>query len=225
MVMRGINLGVLAAVFCVSALAACGGDDGGDSAPRGGSGGGAGSAGNDVPACGGFKACGGDPSGTWSVQDVCVENAAEVYAKELGGECASSFRSADVTGSGTYELGADMQASSVLTLGATVVLAFNDACVKSLGVTGSAASECKNLENDLKDNADFSGATCNVAGAMCNCTVTATPKMVMGEGAYAVESGNTIVIKGASQAFCASGNTLTVQVVVEGAKATFTFTK
>jgi hypothetical protein len=223
--MRGFKVGVLAAVFSVSSLAACGGDDGSDDDSRGGTGGGgsAGSAGGGSRSCDTFKACGGDPVGEWTVKDVCFDNPGEVLAETLGGTCASAFKSTEVKGSGTYAIGADMQASSMITLTATTILGFNDACVKSLGLTGTAAAECEDLEVQFKANKDFSSATCAASGALCDCTLETTTKITEA-GAYTI-AGNTITVKGLEQAFCASGNTLTIQADIDGAEGSVVLTK
>ena len=229
MVTRAIKLSVLAGMVSLVSLIGCGGDDGGDDDDRaaGASGGGsgkAGSGGSSDDVCKTFKACGGKPEGVWSVQDVCLSNGPELFAAELGGDCADAFRGLDPNGSGSYTLTTD-KATANINLGVTFQLSFSDACVKTLGLTGTAAAECKGLEAGFKaDTKGFESASCQVKSGACACDL-GIPKMTLTNSAAYTVQGNNLVSEGTSQAFCVKGNTLTIQATLQGANATFTLTK
>lgn len=174
--------------------------------------------------CPTFEACGGDPEGTWTVKDVCLNNGRELFASTIGPACASAYQAASVQGEGRYEL-AEGQASSQFELNTSVVLAFDDSCIQSiLGKSATAASQCANLAAALSRDPNFASVACDVEDAKCVCELTA-PELSSGDdGAYQVRD-NELIIDGKPVPFCIDGETMTIKPTLEGATVTITLGK
>lgn len=174
--------------------------------------------------CPQFDACGGDPEGTWTVQDVCLNNGRELFASTLGPACASAYQAASVDGEGSYEL-AEGQASSEFKLNTSVVLAFDDACIQSiLGKSATATSQCANLAVALSNDPNFASVDCEVEGAKCVCDLVA-PELSSGDdGAYQVVD-DELIIDRKPVPFCIDGETMTIKPTLEGATVTITLAK
>jgi hypothetical protein len=226
--LRAIRLGVLAAVSGL--VLACGGDDssggGGSSAGRAANGGGAGSAGSGSGAtCTALKPCGGDPIGNWTVEDLCVKEPQKLFAAALNQPaCSAALKSTkNIVGTGMYQLGADKNATSTISVSGTAEFSFNDGCVKALAIAQSAASECSKVEAEFKKQSAVKSAVCAAAGGNCDCTIMSDLSFA-GNGSYTV-SNNQIMISGLTQPFCVAGNTLTVESMQAGSTLTFTLKK
>jgi hypothetical protein len=198
----------------------CGGDDGSDGmdgkAGSGGSGG----------KCPSFKACGGDPTGDWTVDDVCASNEGKLFAATVNQPaCSSALQSvSNVKGSGEYKLGADKNAMSSIMVSGSAKFSFNDACAKALGIADNAASECTSkIEAAFKKESAVKSAACTATGSNCDCTIDSTLSFA-GNGSYTV-SGNNIMVSGLTQPFCVEGGKLTVQASQGGETVTFTLSK
>lgn len=209
--LRAIRVGVLAAV--AGLLLACGGDDGGDDPPGGNSG--------KCP----IDACGGDPVGTWKVDDICVSDEQKLFAATVNqAACQSALQSVEnVSGSGEYMLGADKNAMSSIVVSGTGKFSFNDACVKALGIGSAAATDCSKVEAEFKKESAIKSVTCAAAGANCDCTI-ATDISLAGMGSYTV-SGKQLMVRGLTQPFCVEGNMLEIQATQSGTTVTISLSK
>jgi hypothetical protein len=220
--LRAIRLGVLAAVSGL--VLACGGDDSGDdpSAGRGGNGG-AGTGSGDT--CAALKPCGGDPVGNWTVEDLCVKGPEKLFAATINQPaCSAALKSTkDIDGTGMYQLGADKNAMSTISVSGTAEFSFNDACVKALSIAQSAASECAKVEAEFKKQSAVKSAVCAAAGSSCDCTITSDVSFA-GSGSYTV-SNNQIMVSGLTQPFCVAGSKLSLESSYAGSTLTFTLTK
>jgi hypothetical protein len=216
---RANRMGVLAAVSVF--LWACGGDDGdGDTGGKAGSGGDSGN-------CPSFKACGGNPEGEWTVDDLCVTNEKQLFAAAINQPaCSAALKSVSgVSGSGKYKLGADKNAMSTIVVSGTAEFSFNDACVKALGLGQTAATDCSKVQAEFGKQMSMGvkSATCSASGANCDCTVV-SDLSAAGNSSYTV-SGNNIMVNGLTQPFCVENGKLTVQTTQSGSTLLFTLTK
>jgi hypothetical protein len=209
--LRATRLGVLAAV--TGLLLACGGDDGDDGGTAG--------TGGKCP----IDACGGDPTGTWTVKNLCVSDEQKLFAATVNQKaCADSLKSVEnVMGSGEYKLGADKNAISSIVVSGTGKFSFTDACVKALGIGQAAATDCTKVEGEFKKESAVKAATCAAAGANCDCTITSDISLA-GNGSYTV-ANKSITVSGLTQPFCVEGNTLELQATRAGTTLLFTLTK
>jgi hypothetical protein len=219
--LRAIRLGVLAAVSGL--VLACGGDDSGDEPRAGSSGGGAGT--SSGPSCTALKACGGDPVGNWTVDDLCVTNPQKLFAATVNQPaCESALKSTkDVKGTGMYQLGADKNAMSTISVSGTAEFSFTDACVKALAIAQSAASECSKVEAEFKKQSAVKSAVCSAAGSNCDCTISSDLSFA-GDGSYTM-SNNQLMVRGLTQPYCVAGNKLTIETAQSGSTLTFTLSK
>jgi len=214
--LRATRLGVLAAV--TGLLLACGGDDGdGDGAAGKGGSGGSGK----CP----IDACGGDPAGTWKVNNLCVSDEQKLFAATVNqAACSSALQSVDnVSGSGEYKLGADKNAMSTIVVSGTGKFSFTDGCVKALGIGQTAATDCAKIEGEFKKESAVKSVTCAAAGSNCDCTITSDISLA-GNGSYTV-SGNQVTVNGLTSPFCVEGNTLELQATRSGTTLLFTLSK
>ncbi len=209
---RAIRMGVLAAMS--SWIVACGGDDGEDTPSNGDN------------MCPSLEACGGDPVGDWTIDDICVTNPRTFFASTVGvRECADALKkTSGIEGSGMYRLTAEKMAVSTLVVTATADFEFSDACVKALGVADSAASECSKIQDELtKDSSMVKGATCTASGANCNCTVMSAVSFAA-NASYTVEA-NSIKVQNLDQPFCVQGSTMKLKATSSGVTATLDLSK
>lgn len=212
--LRAIKLGVLAAVLGLGL--GCGGDDddtGGDGN------------GNSNGNCPAFKSCGGDPTGNWTSDDVCVSNPEKVFAATVNqAACSSALKSVkDVGTSGEYQLGSDKNFNSSIVVSGTANFSFSDACIKALGIGTSAAGDCSKVQSEFMKQNGVKSASCSASGGNCDCEITSD----LGEpskGSYAV-SGTNITASGVAEPFCVSGNELKLQLSQGGTTLTFTLSK
>lgn len=211
--LRAIKLGVLAAVTVF--VVACGGDDGdddGSGSPMNGN-------------CPAFKACGGDPTGDWTADEVCVSNPEKVFAATVNqAACSSALKSVkDVGASGDYSLGADKMFNSSIIVSGTASFSFSDACIKALGIGSSAASDCSKVQSEFSKQSGVKSATCSASGGNCDCEITSD----LGDpskGSYTV-SGSNITAANVSEPFCVSGGDLKLQLSQGGTTLTFSLSK
>lgn len=218
--LRAIRLGVLAAVSGL--VLACGGDDDGGEGTAGRNGS-AGTGGGDT--CTALKPCGGDPVGDWTVEDVCVKEPQKLFAAAINQPaCSAALKSTDnIVGSGIYQLGADKNAMSTISVSGTAEFSFNDGCVKALAIAQSAASECSKVEAEFKKQSAVKSAVCAAAGSNCDCTIMSDLSFA-GNGSFTV-SNNQIMVRGLTQPFCVAGDTLSLESTQSGTTLTFTLKK
>jgi hypothetical protein len=213
---RIILIGVLAAVS--SGAWGCG--DSGDDAKPGNTAGMGG--GGDCPA---LKACGGDPVGDWTVDDVCVANPGGLFEATVNQpDCKNALKeTGPISATGGYNLTADKKAVSTISVSGSGTFLFNDACVKALGVAQSAASECSKIQTELGKQSGVKSATCTAKAPNCECVVNLTTSL-MGMGTYTV-ADNKLTVNGVAQPFCVEGGKLTIEPTSAGVTAKFTMSK
>jgi hypothetical protein len=184
----------------------------------GGAGGSSGTTLSPLAACSGiFKACGGDPTGTWDIVSACIEG--DLVAAENADmaadypSCRNTFSAASVDfmsgsvtyGAGEYTYDAKQQA--------TETFAYTPACVSDLGGVTLNASVCSSLAQGLNSHSGVT-ATCSFA-TNCACRMVVADTNTT-SGTYEV-SGTTIdEDNGSSYDFCVSGNTMTQRQAIRG---------
>ena len=162
---------------------ACGGNDAADG-------------GNDPGLCTGFTACGGDPTGTWTVTGFCDN---DVGGQEFE-ECPAATVDLDFTQTGTVTLNSDSSYQFSINTDGVGTLTIPGSCLT--GIT-----ECSIFDDDeLLCTGDPASA--------CTCQ-SEINEVDMDTGTWAV-SGTTITLTDQSEQsddleFCVDGNTLTVR--------------
>jgi hypothetical protein len=228
---------------CVALLYACpgggsgnGGDGDGDA---GSSGGGAGFSGGFAGAsgasgvggggnmCSAFTPCGGSIEGMWTVQDICIENAADLAGMAIDDPaCSNLFVSAQTGGSGTMTFQAGTASSTAL-LTMELHVVWTLPCLRAAsGVqTVDLAPTCANIDQNYADNPEFTSGSCMVVGQTCDCVVTAEQDFALGDS-YTVQ-GSQITFAGdpSRTNFCVSGSMLQLGSMDGEATGTVTLTR
>lgn len=164
-----------------------------------------------------FKACGGDPTGTWDIVSACIEgdlvsafNAA--LAKDYP-SCAGAFSAYNMTilsGSVTYSSG-NYAYDSRMEADSTVV--YTPACVSALQGTTLTASVCSGVEQNFNSRPGTT-ATCTYA-TNCTCHSLASHADTT-SGTYTISGSSITEDSGSNYDFCVSGNTMSQRQQIEG---------
>ena len=160
-----------------------------------------------------YKACGGDPTGTWDIASLCAEGDwVGAYNEEMAAQvpaCGSAFTSVKPAGSGsvTYAAGnVTFNATTKLAASVTYTPACFSAAYSGLASSASACSQAEAGFNSAPATAG--SATCSYAGVNCSCSTTIAKNNTT-SGSYTI-SGSTITeSSGDTYDFCVNGNTMT----------------
>jgi hypothetical protein len=169
-----------------------------------------------------FTACGGEPTGTWTVGGVCLDaDLAAGFNSERTGACTSQTTGADVSATGTVTYMAPMAGlDPAVMYNATITLrtteSISPACaMEAYGVTTLDAAACTQLATLLKANDPERTLTCAMAGANCDCRLTYVHKK-MGQNLYTITGSTISESDDSSYEFCVNGNTLTQKEAIAG---------
>ena len=169
-----------------------------------------------------FTACGGDPTGTWTVVGVCLDG--DLAAAENGlrsAACATQTTGADVsaTGSAMYTA-ATASADAVVIYNETTTErsteSISPACATdSYGVTTLDANGCAQIQTTLKNGDAEKTVACSLSGGNCDCRVTImhvskVQNLITITGSNIVESDDT------TYDFCVTGNTMLQRQMLAG---------
>jgi hypothetical protein len=189
-----------------SASAGKGGSGGtGGSAGKGGSGGTGG--GTQIGDCEEFSPCGGNPEGTWRVQETCME----VTFAMLPAGCPDMIQDfdVDVVGTYTFESGTVTTEAAMQT---ELTLVINDSCART--ITGSemvtAELACPILEQQAAGDPETT-MSCEFDGTNCVCLQTQTPAPEKTTSTYQVSGNQLINDQGEALDFCSEGDSLLLQ--------------
>jgi hypothetical protein len=163
--------------------------------------------------CAGNNSCGGNVVGTWSISNLCVQNAA---AAAMGTSCPQT--QVDASGlmeTGTITFNSDMTYASTATLSGTIRETLPSSCLMSQGVTVTCAQLNTELQTLVQAaNSPFSGGSCAQASSGCACSFQVASQTSTESGTYSV-SGSTITTMptggtNSSETYCVQGSTLTL---------------
>jgi hypothetical protein len=155
-----------------------------------------------------FSPCGGDPSGTWQIEEVCTDSTT-LAQNPFGEQCPDAVYEIDLTIAGTVELTGERLISSTTQ---TLDIAFTvpKSCIQG--------APCDALANDGADGDNV--VTCNDTGAACACEQTEVDESDDPMGDPYVVEGNTVVQTDDDDPsaevtrldFCVAGDRMTVRV-------------
>lgn len=154
----------------------------------------------------GFAACGGDPSGTWKIVNVCspVDATGHAYSCPPQPPQGKSITWLD-GGSGTYTLAGGTFTETDFSVTAYLI----DDTPKSCLGDPNCAAFCKSLEGAGKMTASDDGTTCHCEGYII------APKPATASAPYTI-SGNQIDLAGSKVDFCVTGTTLRLAMKING---------
>jgi len=162
-----------------------------------------------------FAACGGDPTGTWDIESVCLDgDLVAAYNANLSQSCANQITRANLSATGSATYGVDPVFSHpTVTYEATTVLqvseTYTPAC--ALDVYGYAtldSNTCAQIEETLQNYDQEKQVTCSFTGTNCACNVT-IKHLNTTTDTYAVNGSDITEGDASTYAFCVSGNTMT----------------
>jgi hypothetical protein len=124
--------------------------------------------------CGTFQACGGDPIGTWSLEDLCYsEPLGQVAVDMFGPDCTDDAQSYAFHGSLVLTFNASSFHSESTAFLADESLHYTQKCLDAIaqsagsGLSVTVAQFCPNIEANYQQiGVD---ATCRVAAGVCSC--------------------------------------------------------
>jgi hypothetical protein len=164
--------------------------------------------------CLGFFACGGDISGTWMVDSMCLNDdlSTELLSElNLPSECSEFFQNATVSTTGTLTYANDNETAK-LTETLAITVEYTDLCLSALvgQTTLMDLSACNDMQNQLATRADVRAVTCSLVGTTCMCSLT--EKRVIDTLTGYVANGTSLAyITGDSADYCVSDSTLTLR--------------
>jgi hypothetical protein len=121
--------------------------------------------------CGGFNACGGDITGTWTVKSSCVEGnlTTAMNAGSNPVECRGDYKSVTAEVTGTVEFTSGTATDNTVTT-IDYDLVPSNACRTALGVSTVDETNCAALAQAFVDGGHFGTTTCVVEGTACHCS-------------------------------------------------------
>lgn len=168
-----------------------------------------------------FAACGGDISGTWTIDGACVEGdlpQAMYQMSDFPAACEGMYQSADFDVSGTSTFANGTQ-TSMVHLVLTAKMHVTGECLSAIAGTTVPMSQaiCDAFATQITGQGqtgspESTTATCTLGSSACDCTIVQDNGNVNETQSYTV-SGSTLTFPadGSTQQFCVSGTTATVR--------------
>ncbi len=180
--------------LCLSVLSGCG-DDGGEGEAAG--------------SCEAVAPCGGDPTGSWAIEEGCAGSVATLVE---GSDCTPVLRSRDVTTRGNADFKTDKTYAMTSTLNGTVTVDYPPACFTSNGTTTTCEEYNALLQESAAQNgSSFASEECTAVGEDCRCKLTYKDTTVTLTGTWSVAGAALTLESEAGQSdaagFCVEGST------------------
>ena len=159
--------------------------------------------------CQTFNACGGDPSGRWSVFDVCYDVDDFLAATEAAidkPECAGWLLHTEITVGGTLTF-SEGTLDSQLMLNQRLETQWTQACLSAIASEDAVLdqSTCDALGSAIAMDSGV-GAICEIADDVCLCQAEVSSRLPS-TVSYTLEGGQVVTSKGRSD-FCVGGDDL-----------------
>jgi len=158
--------------------------------------------------CDDITPCGGDPTGTWTIRENCLEVVVPGLLDEYPGcENVVPVGAGTLTGTFTFENGIATQ-STEQTVDVTVVI--DDACAEAISGLPVTANDLCPLLNQMFMMDAMTPASCVATPDGCRCDATQMPEPTMESDTYQVD-GNRLLI-GTDEAFdfCQQGDEMSL---------------
>lgn len=206
-------------------LCACEGDDG--EGGGGASGGGAGIGGFANQTCETLNACGGDVDGTWTVEALCVADAARLAGMSTDEpDCADLFVAAQTDGTGTASF-SNGSVSSSISLTMDLHAVWTPACIQAVSGVQSVdiVATCARLDQEYAENPNFTGGSCMTVAGNCECIVSAERPFDLGT-AYTL-AGERLTFAGDASPtdYCVQADRLQLSASMGGERILLTLTR
>ena len=201
----------LCTLVAVSVVLGCGGDDSRDLEV---------SVSELWGSCAAAAPCGGDATGSWQSQGLCVPQGYGTLIENVGGfppECGNALSVEALEPDTLLELRSDLSYREEGTLNLVMGMHLDAGCFGAVSGQSFTAEQlplaCNLLGQQLDSgsNGPFDAATCAVSDGACGCSVTGEQRLQT-SGSFQVRGDTLLLGAGHSQKFCSAGDTLTLQV-------------
>ena len=156
-----------------------------------------------------FTACGGDPTGIWDIESVCIDGdliaATNADYASISTVCAQLCSGATLSARGavTYNAG-NFEANAILGLSET--LGITAECYAALSGSTSTSASCTNFMQNLNEEAG-TVAACSTNGTGCDCSYTTA--VAAAADTYSISGTMLVASDGTTTEFCVQGSTMT----------------
>jgi hypothetical protein len=163
--------------------------------------------------CMSFLACGGDPTGTLHVSDICLKGDlnAEMFSEtNLPTDCSNLFQNAVISASGSLTYANNTETLNWVTK-ITVTAQYTDSCLSAvLGQPSTMDSTiCNDLQTQWSNRVNIDSAVCSLIGTTCSCAISESISVNNTNG-YTVDIDTLNYTNGSHSDFCVSGATLSI---------------
>jgi hypothetical protein len=166
-----------------------------------------------------FEACGGDPTGNWTIKDLCLEMEIGENPFAERPECADQLYQISMDFEGYIHLNADKTYEVLMTPVASMLVELDDECLDSISQGQMAPADmCVELGKNMP-NCAYAGGKCSCSGPVDTGDDDEEPEVETGtwstEGTnlFVSEDGETDAPKPVP--FCVKGNTVALEVTNE----------
>jgi len=179
-----------------------------------------------------FNACGGDPTGNWTVTGFCLDGdlVAGLNSSQTATECNTQTKTAQLKGSGSANYMAPVSGEGVVVYDAKLELrtteSISPACAAaSWDVATLDASGCAQIQTAIKGGDADTTVTCVMAAGNCDCTVDQV-SLQKAQNLYTITGSNITESDDSTYDFCINGTTMTQRENIAGnVNVITTFTK
>ncbi|WP_437983912.1 hypothetical protein [Sorangium sp. So ce117] len=163
------------------------------------------------PSCGLVAACGGDPTGTWTMDEACLDPS---MFEDLDEGCDAEIDVSGMVVSGRAEFRADNTHVTTITQQGPIKAVYPAACLAAEDIPITCAQLSVKMQRVAAGKeSPFTSAECAHAGADCACTFVFGRDTTTSMGTWSV-SGSILAIESEGEEpeespFCAQGSSLT----------------
>ncbi len=173
--------------------------------------------------CESFEACGGDPTGSYSIEAVCVEGFDESFLATMPSECHEGLLDASHTATGTTNFDEDGSFDSDVEIISSVQFRIDTPCWQALSGLATEMDEdtCELIAPQLS-NYGLTSGTCSFSEAACNCD----GELITAEAdadSYEVSGTELLIGDADPMSFCATDSQIAVQQIDEENGVTITY--
>jgi len=178
---------------------------------------------SDTLRCESFEACGGDPTGSYTIESVCVEGFEESFLATLPSDCHEGLLEVSHAATGTTTFDEDGDFTSDVEVVSSIRFSIDTPCWQALSEldTEMDALTCGLIAPQLA-NYGLSSGTCEFSDTACICDA----EMVTAEAdaeTYEVDGSELLIGDADPMSFCATSSQIAVQQVDAESGVTVTY--
>jgi hypothetical protein len=172
--------------------------------------------------CSVFEPCGGDPTGTWNIEGLCLDDVISVATAGVQ-NCHDILTAYERTASGTMTFTPEGALEMDLMITGKQRLVLDDACSERLYRSAVSEDSCATYEEQLNGGAATHVSSCTFDGHACACEVEVNNSLVF-TGSYVV-SAIWIDDRSMLAPFCVDGDTFSIEYQFSNRRFALDFTR